>query len=635
MSKKGFFSRIWHWISNLFNPKNNHGLGNLLPIFEKGSDEHACLNNIIGLIARGKLDWVHIPSTNPPGRPETGEHQKWENEIANQVVEPLQLYYPTSLNDASDDQSITKILERALSQNLAVKAAGSGHSYSDVATTPDLFINTHGLKKPSSESQPITGQLSMAQLKDGHLPLAVNKVDWPDYKPEQNRALFETESGITIHDLNNTLDARNVALENMGGFDEQTIIGAIATSTHGTGAKIGPFPDMVRSLVLATTGKYDGTTVGGSEPTNGIYYYRIEPTDGITDPAKYNDPNIQLIQDDNVFNATIVSMGCFGVIYSLVLEVMQKYWLEESRMVTTLDKIFAQLKPNDKNPGSLPDVLHNNRHMNFLVNPYPIKDGKILEMDPNEPVETYFPHFTCVLEVRNISKEPDEVKEPQGHRNHLSGFLAKFKVSFEATATLMNFCPKLVPKLVDATLKSQKDHDYINLSYKIFNSGLNQYSGYATEIGFPTTASNQQFTPEPLRKAIDSISKTAQNARKNGAQYQTSPYAVRFVQKSRALLSMMEGVDTVMIEMDMVTGTYGGPETMLRYQNSMYPLGGRPHWGLEFDHLTGSNGLIKKLYPKLDDWLAVYRQFNGRGTFNNSFTDRVGFTESGFVREIV
>ena len=87
-----------------------------------------------------------------------------------------------------------------------------------------------------------------------------------------------------------------------------------------------------------------------------------------------------------------------------------------------------------------------------------------------------------------------------------------------------------------------------------------------------------------------------------------------------------------MIEMDMVTGTYGGYETMLRYQNSMYQLGGRPHWGLEFDHLTGSNGLIKKLYPKLDDWLAVYRQFNSKGTFNNSFTDRVGFTESGFVR---
>lgn len=631
MRKKGFFARIGQWIDNLFNPKK-HGLHNLFAIFEKGTEEHVCLTNIIRLIAKGKLDWVHIQSTNPAGVPETGEHQRWENEIANQVVEPLQLYYPTSLNDAKDMQSITRILETALAQNLKVKAAGSGHSYSDVATTPDLFINTHGLKLPSSTQTPITGQLSASQLKDGHLPLATDTIDWPDYNPEQNRALFETESGITIRDLNNILHQRNLALENMGGFDEQTIIGAISTSTHGTGINIGPFPDMVRSLVLATTGRFEGQTNGGKEPDNGIYYYRIEPADGITDPEKYNDPLIQLIQDDGVFNATIVSMGCFGVIYSLVLEVMQTYWLEETRKVMPLKEIFEKIKPNPDNPGSMPDIFQKNRHVNFLVNPYPFKDGKILEMDPDVPVEEYYPYFTGVLEMRKISKAPDQVKEPEGHRNHISGFLAKFKVSFEATATLMNFCPNMVPKLVEATMNSQQDHDYINLSYKIFNSGLNQYSGYATEIGFPCSTPAEQFTVEPLKKAIDSICKTAQNARLNGAQYQTSPYAVRFVKKSRAFLSMMEGVDTVMIEMDMVTGTYGGYETMFRYQDSMYPLGGRPHWGLEFDHLTGSNGLIKQLYPRLDEWLTVYRQFNSKGTFNSSFTDRVGFTELGFVR---
>jgi hypothetical protein len=58
----------------------------------------------------------------------------------------------------------------------------------------------------------------------------------------------------------------------------------------------------------------------------------------------------------------------------------------------------------------------------------------------------------------------------------------------------------------------------------------------------------------------------------------------------------------------------------------MYELGGRPHWGLEFDHLTGSNNLIGKMYPQLQAWLNVYNQFNRKGTFNSSFTDRVGFT---------
>jgi hypothetical protein len=49
-------------------------------------------------------------------------------------------------------------------------------------------------------------------------------------------------------------------------------------------------------------------------------------------------------------------------------------------------------------------------------------------------------------------------------------------------------------------------------------------------------------------------------------------------------------------------------------------------WGLDFDCITGNNDLLRKMYTKLDNWLGVYRQFNALGTFNSSFTDRVGFT---------
>src|SRR5262249_53184988 len=79
------------------------------------------------------------------GPDKNGPRQTWKNQLANQVVQPLFVFYPRSLNDPDDNQSITAILERALSTGSLVKAAGSGHSYSDVATTPDFFINTHGL----------------------------------------------------------------------------------------------------------------------------------------------------------------------------------------------------------------------------------------------------------------------------------------------------------------------------------------------------------------------------------------------------------------------------------------------------------------------------------------------------------
>jgi hypothetical protein len=36
---------------------------------------------------------------------------------------------------------------------------------------------------------------------------------------------------------------------------------------------------------------------------------------------------------------------------------------------------------------------------------------------------------------------------------------------------------------------------------------------------------------------------------------------------------------------------------MYRYETRMYSLGGRPHWGLDFDNISGSNGLLRTMYP--------------------------------------
>ena len=58
----------------------------------------------------------------------------------------------------------------------------------------------------------------------------------------------------------------------MGGYDGQTIAGVISTSTHGSGIRFGPITDDVRSLDIVAS--------GGA-------LYRIEPADGITDPAAF------------------------------------------------------------------------------------------------------------------------------------------------------------------------------------------------------------------------------------------------------------------------------------------------------------------------------------------------------------
>lgn len=546
----------------------------------------------------------------------TGARQTWANQLANQSAQPLQIYRPASLNAASDPQSVQAALLAALTSGSAARAIGSGHSYSDVATTPDILIDTHGLAQLSSTSAPITGQLSQAVLKSS-LQLALEPIQWPSYDPANNLALIEMEAGITIRDLNPQLTARNVGLMNMGGYDGQTIVGAISTSTHGSGIGLPPFPDMVRSLVLATTGKWNGATISGADPKNGLQYYRIEPSNGITDPGKYQDPLVQLIQDDDCFYATICNMGCFGIIYSVVLEVMQAYWLRETRSITTLDKVIAALQPNPNNPGSVPDALLDTRNYEVLIQPYPIKGVEIVTMDPSRPPSDYYPYFMCLVTQRNLAPAPSSPPKPRASTPDWLGRLLDIALHVEPTFT---------PAAVDIAMVTLIDDGYVNQSYDIYNLALGGDVGFAAEIGFSLEDAGGNYTITNFEDAINQIHLIAQRARTVGQQYQTSPFSLRFVDASQAHLSMMQGRKTAMIEMDMLTGTYAGAEIMYRYETNMHALGGRPHWGLEFETLNGSNGVLGALYPELSTWLGIYAQFNARGTFDNRFTQRMGFS---------
>src|SRR5439155_19620504 len=85
--------------------------------------------------------------------------------------------------------------------------------------------------------------------------------------------LVRVLGGTHIHQLNEQLRERGLALRNMGGYDAQTIAGVVSTSTHGSGLTFGPFPDMVRSLDLV---------IARGEKV------RVEPAYGITDHDAFN-----------------------------------------------------------------------------------------------------------------------------------------------------------------------------------------------------------------------------------------------------------------------------------------------------------------------------------------------------------
>ncbi|HEU4386710.1 MAG TPA: D-arabinono-1,4-lactone oxidase [Blastocatellia bacterium] len=481
------------------------------------------------------------------------QRHTWKNFSGTQTAQPLRYFKPSSLDE------LAAIVGRAAAEKCEVRAIGSGHSHSDVAVTSGFMVDTHGLNRVLD--------LETALLKS----------------PAEEATLFRVECGITIRDLNAALDAAGKALINMGGYDAQTIIGASSTSTHGSGIDLGPLSSSIVSVVLVAG---DGRI------------YQIEPADGITDPARFKaeHPEIELKQDDDWFRSVAVSLGCLGVIYSVTLRVMKKYWLTETRVVSDWDAVRELLRDGT--------VLHENRHFEVLINPYEVNGQR-----------------TCLITRRDFASPPTEPLVFRPHRQMFADLLATLPGTREALLFLFDEFPHLTPKIIDSAVRQLKDANYVNVSYEIFNiGGANQINAYSAEIAFPLTT---------YIAAVDRMLEIADQTRRLGNLYHTSPFALRFVKASDSYMSMQFGRDTCMVEIPMITGTIGGKEILQRYETAMYAFGGRPHWG-QINYLTGSHGLIEAMYPKLGAWLSVFKELNANGMFNSVFTERCGFSESRF-----
>ena len=99
-----------------------------------------------------------------------------------------------------------------------VKVAGTGHSFTDIACTDGVMLDL--------------SRMNRVLAVDGEL--------------------VTVQAGITIRELGPALAARGLALENQGDADPQTIAGAVATATHGTGGRFGNVSSRVEALRLVT-----------------------------------------------------------------------------------------------------------------------------------------------------------------------------------------------------------------------------------------------------------------------------------------------------------------------------------------------------------------------------------------------
>jgi L-gulono-1,4-lactone dehydrogenase len=514
--------------------------------------------------------------------------RKWKSYLEFQEVDAVEIFKPENLED------LKAIFRVADELDLRVRAIGSGHSFSDIGVTNDFFVLTKGFNR----LLPLTAAERQRRLKAQH---------------HENKKLVELEVGIEIFELSNQLYELDLALANQGTYDGQTFWGVVSTSTHGTGITRAPLPDMVRSVVLVTE---KGRTL------------RIEPADGITDPKDWKEPGIdELIQNDDTFYSVICSMGCMGIAYSTVIEARGMYWIDEWSFVTT----WEDFKREFSQEGQLDKLLNNWEMVSLLVSPIKAEGGERDGVD----FEGRHPCSILIREESNQRREFGFTGDAQAAKwleNHCFMNRAAHDSKHAYGTKVLKDSSKLAVlsygkhgwEGMDA---NQTDHapERRLKCFEMFPQGGKIFGGFAVELACNY---HETFT------VMDKIIKLAeQRAGDHPRKFFTAPVAVRFVAPSKAYLSPQYGRKTVMFEVLMMKGTHEGKETLEKIEDTLLELNVdgaedrvRVHWGLEMSRLKDAATQLAGMYPRWAEWLKTYEEFNVSGTFNNSFTRRLGIS---------
>jgi FAD/FMN-containing dehydrogenase len=206
---------------------------------------------------------------------------KWTNWARHASCTPRQVAHPETVDD------LVQLITSASQAGVSVKPVGSGHSLNDIAATDGV-------------------QICLDQLT------GITDVDY-------DTCLVTVLGGTTLAELNLSLAAAGLALENLGDIDRQTIAGAIATGTHGTGAKFGGLATQVRGLTMITA---DGSQLRCSE-----------------------------VEHPDIYAAARIGLGALGVITEFTLQCVPAFRLYAvegpGRLDEVLDELDAMIAEND------------------------------------------------------------------------------------------------------------------------------------------------------------------------------------------------------------------------------------------------------------------------------------------------
>ncbi|MBB5937597.1 D-arabinono-1,4-lactone oxidase [Streptomyces zagrosensis] len=190
--------------------------------------------------------------------------------------------HPARTRSPATTAEVAAAVRSAADAGLAVKAVGTGHSFTTAAATDGLLIRPERL----------TG---------------VHALD-------TEAGTVTVGAGTSLKRVNATLAAHGLSLTNMGDIMEQTAAGAISTGTHGTGRSSASLSAQLTGLELVTA---DGSTL-----------------------------HCSATEHPDVFAAARVGLGALGVVTALTFAAEPQFLLTAREEPMPFDRVtdeFDQL----------------------------------------------------------------------------------------------------------------------------------------------------------------------------------------------------------------------------------------------------------------------------------------------------
>ncbi|GAB2640421.1 D-arabinono-1,4-lactone oxidase [Nocardia goodfellowii] len=197
----------------------------------------------------------------------------WVNWAGDQQCAPADVAAPRNRDEIAD------ILARATDRGHTVRVAGAGHSFTDTVLTDGTLMNLSNMNR-------------------------ILEVD-------SASGLVRVEGGITLNAASNALHASGLAFPNLGDIDVQTIAGATATGTHGTGAGLQNISAALHSVELVLA---DGSVLELNEAS-----------------------------DPDGWRAARVSVGALGVVSAVTLRLVPSFVLEGIERPVPVEEILDDL----------------------------------------------------------------------------------------------------------------------------------------------------------------------------------------------------------------------------------------------------------------------------------------------------